>query len=111
MRFELMKDLAITCIIMITDIIYFPFPIMLPYIYSYVKNIDESISFSWTYSTGVFMEIGSIIGNIILPKFFLIFGIKNTFIIGGFIYFLDCIFLVLFEIYFTNFWIYWRYLF
>ena len=73
-----------------------PFPVMLPYLYSYVKHIDESISLSWAYSVMVCVYTGSILGNIILPKFFLIFGIKKTFIIGGFIYFLDCIFFTLF---------------
>ena len=96
MRFELIKDLLITCIIMITDMIYMPFPVMLPYLYSYIKHIDESISLSWAYSTMVFIYTGSICGNIILPKFFLIFGIKKTFILGGIIYFFDCCFFTIF---------------
>ena len=96
MRFELVKDLVITCLIMVTDMIYMPFPVMLPYLYSYVKHIDESVSLSWAYSVMVCIYIGSIIGNLIIPKFFLIFGIKKTFIIGGFIYFLDCIFFTIF---------------
>ena len=96
MKFSLIKDLSLTCLIMTTDIIYSPLPIFLPYLYSYLKNLDETITFSWCYSVLVFLYLGSFLANTVLPNCFIIFGIKKTFIIGGIIYFLNSLFFVLY---------------
>ena len=96
MKTELVKDLTLTCIIMITDLIYSPLPIFLPYLYSYLKNVEEKITYSWCYSVLIFLYLGSFLGNIVLPNCFIIFGIKKTFIIGGLIYFLNSTFFVIY---------------
>jgi hypothetical protein len=93
---ELTKDLLICCIIMLTDIIYMPLPIFLPYLYSYLKNLDEYIKFSWCYSLLVFLYLGNILANYILPNLFIILGIKRTFALGGIIYFVNSTIFVLY---------------
>ena len=97
MKAELVKDLALTCIVMITDIMYMPLPIFLPYIYSYLKINDIYITFSYCYCIAIFIYIGSFFANIVLPNCFVIFGIKKTFMIGALIYFLNSVFFALYH--------------
>ena len=96
MKTELIKDLLLTCIIMITDLIYMPLPIFLPYIYSFLKITDISITFSYCYGLVIFLYSGSFLANLVLPNCFIILGIKKTFILGALIYFLNSIFFVIF---------------
>ena len=83
MQKGLIKDLLITATIFLTDIIYMPFAIFVPYFYSYLKQSDLSITFSFTYTLLVYIYVGNVISSALMQKFFFIFGIKKTFMLGG----------------------------
>ena len=83
MKKALIKDILITATIFITDIIFMPLGIFLPFFYSYLKQSDLSITFSFIYTLTIYMFIGNIFSSFIMPKFFFILGIKKTFMFGG----------------------------
>lgn len=82
-----LKDILITLTIFLTDILYMPWGIFLPFFYSYLKQYDSSITFSMTYTMPIIGYFGNMISSFVMPNLLFILGIKKTFILGGLVYF------------------------
>lgn len=90
-----MQNLTLDLILFFTIIgmaCLFPvWPLLYPYIGSYVKHIHKDISFNALYYNFAVVYMGMFAGNALLPKLFFILGIRKTVQVGSFLYVLNCV--------------------
>lgn len=91
MNRELWKDIVLLFIIHIGSNFHLQWPMIYPYLASYYKSYDPSITLTGTFSAIFIAYIGQFIGNSILPRLFFILGVKKTLQLGSVLYFFNCI--------------------
>lgn len=87
----LKKDLFLLFIYSIHNTITYIWPIIYPYLSSYLIQKNSSLSMKKIFSTTIGMFFGTIIGSIICSRFYFFFGIKKSMQIGGVILFANYI--------------------
>lgn len=93
---DLWKDIILLFIINTGSNFHLQWPVIYPYLGSYFKNFDSSITLNGTFSAIFVAYIGQFIGNSILPKLFFILGVKKTIQLGSILYFINCLSFYLF---------------
>lgn len=88
---ELIKDIIVLFLIAIGSNLHTHWAILYPYIGSYLKHHDSSITLVQVFSALLLAYIGNFIGNLILPKIFFVLGIKRTIQLGSILTLANCI--------------------
>ena len=88
---QINKDRIILFIYSITNIFSSLWPILYPYIASYIKHYNPSITMKNVFATTIGIFIGRIIGGFFLPNLYFFFGIRGTMQIGGLLLFINYI--------------------
>ena len=100
------KDRIILFIYSITNIMSSTWPILYPYIASYIKHYNPNITMKSIFATTIGIFIGRIIGGVLLPNLYFLFGIKGTMQIGGLLLFINYLlyfcFTSIFGVFFNN---------
>lgn len=89
MKPELLKDILITLIIMSNTSFFLQWSVIYPYLGSYYKYFDPSITLKGIFSCILVLYFGMFLGNLILPRFFYFFGLRKTLQIGSLFYFIN----------------------
>ena len=89
---KLNKDIALLFLYSMSNTIFFIWPVIYPYLGSYIIHSNPSITLKKLFSTTLGLVLGPTVGNLFLPKFYFLFGIKKTIQIGGFLNLLNCYF-------------------
>ena len=97
---ELNKDLLLLFLYSMSNTLYYIWPIIYPYLGSYVKHYNQDLSMKMIFSTTIAMVFGITLGNIILPRLYFLFGIKKTMQIGGFCILVNCVLFYSFSTFF-----------
>ena len=87
----LFKDVSIATVLFINANFSFQWPILYPYIGSYYKQFDSSITLKSVFSCILLLYFGMFIGNLVLPRFFYLFGLRKTLQIGSTLYFINLV--------------------
>lgn len=88
---NLNKDIGLLFIYSMSNTIFFIWPVIYPYLGSYVIHSNSDLTLKKLFSTTLGLVLGPTIGNLFLPKMYFLFGIKKTIQIGGFLNLLNCI--------------------
>ena len=87
---KLYKDIVLLFFYSMSNTIFFIWPMIYPYLGSYIIHSNPSITLKKLFSTTLGLLLGPTIGNLFLPKLYFLFGIKKTIQIGGFLNLLNC---------------------
>ena len=97
---KITKDTILLFIYSFQNIISSTWPVIYPYLASYTKNFNSTITMKGIFACTISIFIGRIIGGIILPFTYFLFGIKITMQITIFILFINYILFFVFTDYF-----------
>lgn len=91
MEFELLKDILILFIVNVGSNFHTQWPIIYPYLGSYLKEYNDAITLKQVFSSLILVFLGTFIGNSILPRVFFILGVKKTLQLGSILYFINLV--------------------
>ena len=89
MKSELFKEIVCFIIILATDGVFYTCTIFYPYLATYYKQYDETISMRDVFTGFGTCLIGKLIGNFFLPYVIIFLGCKKTLQLGAILYFIN----------------------